>query len=394
MNARRYLVLACTFLAGIVFLSSYTFKLSYEELREWQTLEAVVDNVGGLKELDEVQIRGSRQGRVVAIELYKSRQKLTLEVVPGLVLHEDYAIEIVPKNALGAMAVRISPGNPRKPQIDPSRLLKASLREGVGVGQPTPGRREAIRESFARVAEQTAALRDPASGVAGAVLFDRQRVRDLRVSMSELDDQWSKIDAALAEIEAEQGLGRFLLSSETLLAVGETIDAGREILTRMQTGLATANSGDAASGGWLGDPVRAAEVRQALAEQAEAWAAVREGEGLLGRALDPGLADELEGQLAPVREAAAEGAEERGLLGVLSSEEVGEWAAQAASNLPRSLERIRTQLAETPDSTQALRDGAANVDDALVNFQRGMTYLKRGLMPARTSFANGLFAVF
>lgn len=140
--------------------------------------------------------------------------------------------------------------------------------------------------------------------------------------------------------------------------------------------------------------MRAAEVRQALAEQAEAWAAVREGEGLLGRALDPGLADELEGQLAPVREAAAEGAEERGLLGVLSSEEVGEWAAQAASNLPRSLERIRTQLAETPDSTQALRDGAANVDDALVNFQRGMTYLKRGLMPARTSFANGLFAVF
>ena len=42
----------------------------------------------------------------------------------------------------------------------------------------------------------------------------------------------------------------------------------------------------------------------------------------------------------------------------------------------------------------ALQDQAANIDDALVNFQRGMTYVKRGLLPNRTSFINSVFSVF
>ena len=155
MNAKRYLILALTFLAGVVFLGFYTIFLSAEELKEWQELEAVVDNVGGLKELDEVQIRGSRQGRVLKIELYRSRQKLTLQVEPGLTLHagrqgpegleDGYAIEIVRKNALGQMAVRITPGDPSTPLVDMEKLHEATLRTSVGIGEPTPGRREAIR---------------------------------------------------------------------------------------------------------------------------------------------------------------------------------------------------------------------------------------------------------
>jgi len=404
VNSKRYLLLALTFLAGIVFLGVYTLSLSAEELKEWQELEAVVNNVGGLKELDEVQINGSRQGRVLRIQLYKSRQKLTLQVEPGLTLHagregpdgleDGYAIEIVRKNALGTMAVRITPGDPTTPSIELDQLHEASLRTSVGIGEPTPGRREAIRESFASLAKQTAALRDPDSGPAGAVLFDPQRVLDVRDALEALDDQWAKVDASLAEIEAEQGIGRFLLSADTLGAIDETIEAGRDVLGRMRSGLAAANSGEAGSGGWVGDPVRAVEVRQALGDWREVTATTRAKEGLLGRALDPELADELQDTVEPLRRAAAEGVEERGLLGVLSGEEIGEWTRSTSRNLPKALDRIRTQLADNPESAKALQDQAANIDDALVNFQRGMTYVKRGLLPNRTSFINSVFSVF
>lgn len=402
MNVRRTLIFYGTVLAGIACLGFYSVKLSYEELKTWQRLEVVFDNVGGLKEEDDVQILGSRQGRVNQIQLYRSKQKVLLDVEPGLVLYEappgrpeleSYAFEIVPKNALGTMVVRVTPGDPEGIAVDMTQLFKGTLREGVGLGEPTPGRREALRDLFATAADRTYQLRDPESGVAGALLFDRQRALDLELSLSELDDQWAKADQALAEIEAEQGIGRFLLSTDTLVALGDTIAAARDMLGRIESGLDAADEGDEASGGWLGDPVRAAEVRQVLARQADAFAEARRGNGLLGRALDPELGEQLNEQLEPLRVAAADGVEERGLLGVLSGDAQGEWTRRVTSNLPRSLERIRTQL-QDPDGGQQLKDGLGNVDDALVNFRRGMTYVKRGILPVRTQFANALFMVF
>ena len=126
---RNIVVVCAVALLGTALLGYYVVYLKRDELREWQRFLADFDDVAGLEEGDSVRMNGARVGRVKQIRLFEDRQRVTLEVLPGVKLHSrGVRVEIVPTNALGNVAIDLDPGESDSAPLDPSQALAFRLR--------------------------------------------------------------------------------------------------------------------------------------------------------------------------------------------------------------------------------------------------------------------------
>ncbi|MBL4847425.1 MAG: MCE family protein [Planctomycetes bacterium] len=110
---RSALVVTVVTTLGVALVGYYWAYLKRDELRSWNEITVEFKDVGGLKKKDPVQLQGARIGRVKSIQLFEARQSVVLQIDGELTLYnKKRRIVIVPRNALGRVAIEIAPGDP------------------------------------------------------------------------------------------------------------------------------------------------------------------------------------------------------------------------------------------------------------------------------------------
>lgn len=412
MNLTRFrrLLLAVSLLMGAVLLGYYTWSLFYDDLRAWKQVVVLFEDVGGLKKENEVQVAGTKMGRVAAIELSSEPGKklVLLEIEPDLTIHEEgHEVTIVPLNALGFVAVRIQPGEPGSPDIAEittrirtiesldvtAPVITGKLQVGLGQSQAGGGRQAVIDQSFAEVRDFTRDLLRPESSAAGSLISDSERARDLDEGLAGLEELWRSVDQNLAVVEAGEGPGALLASRDTALALGETASWLRGVLTNVRDGFQGLEARDDLVGRLLADRDAGRSVRDFLDRQARLFQAARRGEGAIGSLHRPDLAEALTGLAGRTREWTDAGRRGQGLLGVLSHPDY-DAVGDGLHALPAALGELdRSPLVRGDRARDAITDGLSEADDAIKNLRRGVDGLRRSL-PDRSSFQGAVFAIF
>jgi hypothetical protein len=392
---RSHAILALTILAGLFLLGYYTRYLFRQDLKVWDEVQVQFADVGGLKQNSEVQVEGQTLGRVKQVDLYQDRQVAVLQLEPGIDLHQDYAITIVPKNAIGQMVVRITRGSPDQPKVIPGALLEGELFEGLGAGDSTPQRQREVSDMLHELASTTRLVQDPEAGGIGQLLFNRERKERLALALDDLEGSWSRIDEGLAELDAgEEGPGALTVSGETLLVFQETLHTLRTTFGDAQRSLSAADRGEGSAGRMLADPAFARTLEESLARQAAFFRATRRGEGFLGELDRPELHETVLHSVTALRDRTEEAEDDRGLLGVLSSPTYDEHVRKGLDRIADATRDFNNSpLLRSPLVRDALQDGGGDLHDLVIEMERAVRFIDRTL-PARRSFQGAVFAIF
>jgi len=392
-NARK-VGIALVSLAGLLILFYFTHHLYREDLKDWQRIDVVFEDVGGLRKKDDILVGGARVGRVAEVTLYQDEQLVILEVEPGVPIHTDASVKIVSANSLGFVDVELRFGSAGALLYEPGlRTLRGTLFVGVGQGAPEPGRLKQLRASLHAFARETAEIRDPRSGTWGKALFDADRAEGVATGLRQLADQWRGADEALAKLEGGEGLGRGLDRAQADQLI-TTLGNARSALDKLAGGATRAARGEGQAGLFLTDPVEARSWRTRLTGFSRALSAARRGEGTLGAWTHPANQDALPETIRTWRESSQDALQGRGLLGALTSRDSGKALRDAARGARRGL----TELEQNPavrdkDARHAAFEGVAEVDDGLLNLRRVVESIRSDL-PTRTSFTGAVFAIF
>lgn len=391
---RNVVVVCAVALAGLTVLGYYIVYLKRDELRDWQRFEADFDDVAGLEVGDSVRMNGARVGRVERIRLFEDRQRVTLAVLPGVELFErGVRVEIVPTNALGNVAIDLDPGESDSTPLDPSVALEGRIRPAIGAGggTPTPGRRKELAQELQQLARRLERLKDPESGFAGAILFDKEGGDQVREGLAGLARQWTGIASGLEDFERRQG-DEGMLSRESLRIASETLATFHDSARVLRDGMRKVRAGEGSAGRLLADSEIARGLSLGLQGQKAFWEQTTRGEGTLGAL----TMTEFEGTQETVDRVAAltrQGDEGQGFLGTLSSGESGASIKSSLVGLEATLGRLRaSDLVSGGASRDDTEDTLGNLDDFLLNLRRGLTGLRAGL-PDKT-FQGAVFAVF
>jgi hypothetical protein len=394
---RNLIVVTAVVLFGAGVVGYYTAWLKRDELRDWRQIEVVFENVEGLEVKDSVLLNGARVGRVAKIRIWKARQRVVLEVEPGLELYsEGIGVEIVPVNALGAVAIDLNPGKAGSPPLAEGVLLEGRIRPalGAGGGTPTPGRRKELADSIRAYADETDRLLLPDHGTVGNMLFSRERGQQIRESLASFADFWQGVDEGLRVAENRQS-AKGVLSRESLLTALETTRSFAATTTAFRDGVRRIQRRESTSGRLLADPALARDLDQALREIAKGLAKIRRYEGPVGALLDPKAAQakSLQATVDRLEVVSKAGNRGEGLLGILSSADAGKSLRNTIEGAEGTLRRLKeSELVSGKSAREDAQDALGNVDDLLRNMRLGLSGLRAGL-PDK-NFQGVVFAVF
>lgn len=275
-------------------LGAFTIILSRESLftpTYYMTIE--FDEVMGIREGDNVFVRGVITGKVRSIVAEDERVLVTAALDRPITLHEDYVIEILPSSMLGGRLLQINEGSRALPRLDdgvtivgqtPVDLVDQatravqSLRDAL---EGDDGMLERIGSAMSNVQALTERL-SRGEGTIGKLLTDDTVYENLETISANLRDMSEKI------AQGQGSLGRFLADEGKVYEDVSAITADiRAVTARLSTGE-----------GLLGQLLSAddtvyADLQSTLQSLRRVAEAVDQGEGTLGRlARDPELYDD------------------------------------------------------------------------------------------------------
>lgn len=391
----RKLAVALSLATGLSVLAYYTVYLFREELQDWQHVEVLFEDVGGLrKRKDEVLVAGARMGRVADITLVDDQQLVLLELLPEVKLHNDAKVMIVAANSLGYVRVEIDPGTPTNSLIAPGDRLRGRLSPGLAQGATVPGRRKLLEKSLRETAQATEDIQDPKSGTLGQLLFDSERTEFMRAGLKQAEDLWVGIDTGLAQIEAGGGLGQGL-DPDSVHALSNTMAAFRDTMGGAARGLRDVERGEGTAGQLLADPTQTGEFRERYLGVAGAVRDVAAGRGLVGSLSMPGSGtdawiDDTVSSLAAITTDARAG---KGVLGLLSHPDFTDSVRGGLHSAPEALGDLkRSWLVTDPDARLKVEDLLGEAHDTVLRLRRGAARL-RTTLPSRT-FHGAAFSIF
>ncbi len=253
-------------------LGFFTIILSYENIfRQYHPIEVRFDHVRGLRQGDNVFLRGVMIGRVTDLEVEEHGVLVTASLRQPVNMREGYSVRIVASSVLGGQHLALDEGPPDAPVIPSDTVFRGavpvdlmeeatgaiasvreslqeggilenleatlsdlrSLTEGLAEGRGTIGRllqEDDLYTDLAAVADDvrhlTGALRD-GEGTLGALLTDRQLYDNLLEVSQRLTD-------------GKGTLGRLLAEDDTLYEdLAATLEATREMTEKMAQGEGT-----------------------------------------------------------------------------------------------------------------------------------------------------------
>ena len=392
---RTFLVVALVVGLGTGLVGYYWAYLKRDELRSWNERVVEFVDVGGLKVKDPVQLHGARIGRVKRIYLHEDRQRAVLQYEGELALFEGgLKIEIVPRNALGRVAIEIHPGDVNSRRLDPKEVPLGTLRESLGIGGDAskPGRQKQIRRQLQDMALETKRALNPDGNVMGELLFSKARYLETQAGLKNLARTWEEIDAGLADFERRQ-TREGMLSRQSYLIAADTLSAFETSMRQLRTGFRKIERREGSAGRLLADPNAAEGARALIQDQSKTWERARRHEGTLGRLTDPNLQalEPVEKSVATLERVTEDGDQGRGFMGTLSHPAVGKSVRDSMRGIEATFRRLR-EAQSGVSAREDVEDSLGNLDDFLIKAKRGLAGLRAGF-PDKT-FHGAVFAVF
>lgn len=286
-------------------LAYFTIILSRETwFTEKTTMEVVFDNVMGLREGDNVVVRGMPVGKIRRLELMRDGVHVVLMLDQPLSMRNDYVIRIVATSVLGGHHLTIDEGTegskslpdgalirgqePRDLISDASDLVGA-LRAGFVEGGVVSN-----LQSMARNIDEIVARVHDGKGLLGRILSDDDTLyTNLTATIVDLRKVVSRIE------QGQGALGKLLSADDTVYGdLQATMQALRKITERVESGEGTAGKLLAKDDRLYQDLAATVTSVRNIVQRIE------KGDGLLGKlATDETLYNEVKGAVGDVRAA-------------------------------------------------------------------------------------------
>ncbi len=182
VGAFMFMVLLALGFFTIVLSRQNVFSRSY-------AVEVIFENVKGLREGDNVFVRGVSVGKIKSLQIKTDGVHTLVTLQQPIALHEDYKIEILPSSVLGGRYLNIYEGSNGKPLLSKAtqimgetpvdlideatrttQLIKKALEEG--------GILENLKATMAQLKDITGKL-SKGEGTLGKLLTDEKMYNDL-----------------------------------------------------------------------------------------------------------------------------------------------------------------------------------------------------------------------
>ena len=161
-------------------------------------VDVVFDNVKGLREGDNVFVRGVSVGKIKTLQIKPDGVHVSVNLDQPVELHDDYAIEILPSSVLGGRYLNIYEGSHGAPMIPKgavvkgltpvdlideatktTQMIKKALEEGKII--------ENLKSTMAQLNDVTAKL-SKGEGTIGKLMADNKVYDDLQAITTNLKD--------------------------------------------------------------------------------------------------------------------------------------------------------------------------------------------------------------
>lgn len=284
-------------------LGLFTIVLSRENLfRRTYTLNIVFDSVMGLREGDNVFVRGVDIGKIKLLRLQPDGVHITASLDKELVLREDYRIEILPSSVLGGRYLNISEGTESRPPlpagqevrgtspvdlIDEATRTVQSVRTSLNEGGILTNL-EAIAVQFRQITTQLS----QGQGTLGRLLMDDKVYKDIETMTANLK-------AVSTDLEEGRGTIGKLLRDE------KVYDDIADIAKNLKTVSQNLADGKGTLGKLLGEDDRLYnDLSSAVASLKRIADSVEQGKGTIGKLVkDDALYDDTKALINEARAA-------------------------------------------------------------------------------------------
>jgi phospholipid/cholesterol/gamma-HCH transport system substrate-binding protein len=290
-------------------LGVFTILLSREGIRPTTAMEVRFSEVLGLREGDNISVRGVNAGKIRRIEMEDFDVRIVMALNRELKLREDYRIEILNTSVLGGRYLNIYEGSPASPLLAPdtplvgttpadlvdeaTRTVQAVRKTLVedGLLKDLQGAAENLNKVTERL--------ERGEGTLGKLMADDEMYEDLSAITADLREVTGRLE------RGEGTLGRLLVEDDVYndlraisgkLARGEStigkflMDDGKvyEDIGQIAENLKTATDNIAAGRGLLGrllsdDDTMYDDLKATAANLRELTDALERGEGTLGK---------------------------------------------------------------------------------------------------------------
>ena len=255
-------------------LGVFTIVLSQENLlRKTYPYEFVFSEIGGLREGDNVYLRGMNIGRVKQTDLQDSHVRVYVSLDVPIQLRHGYSVDVVDASVLGGKNLKIYEGPEDAPEIEDNMTV-------IGA-EPV----EMIEEISRTVAELQMTIRsvNAGQGTLGKLLKD-----DL--VYNNLADITSNIKVITARLERGEGSLGMLLAQDD----GQMYEDGKTILANLRSISQSLADGEGTLGKLMvGDDAAFQDLEGTLAAIRSISESISAGEGTLGKLVrDAKLYDE------------------------------------------------------------------------------------------------------
>jgi phospholipid/cholesterol/gamma-HCH transport system substrate-binding protein len=258
----------------LIALGIFTIVLSSEKLwRDTYQYEFVFNEVNGLREGDNVYLRGMTVGRVKQTDLQDSHVRVYVTLDVPLTLRYGYAIDVTSASMLGGKYLKIYEGPPDADVLGDNVTILGTKPVDIieELGSAVGGFQTMINAVSA------------GEGTLGKLLKDETMYNN----MVQVSDDLKQI---MARIEDGEGtLGKLLISDD-----GQLYDDGKVFMANLRTVSQNLADGKGALGKMMsGDDMAYEDLQATLASVRDISESISEGEGTLGRLVrDAKLYDE------------------------------------------------------------------------------------------------------
>ena len=255
-------------------LGVFTIVLSQENLlRKTYPYEFVFSEIGGLRDGDNVYLRGMNIGRVKQTDLQDSHVRVYVTLDVPIELRHGYSIDVVDASVLGGKNLKIYEGPEDSPVIGENMTVIGS--------KPV----EMIEEISRTVAELQTTIRavNAGQGTLGKLLKDD-------AVYNNLNEITSNIKTITARLENGEGTLGMLLAKDD----GQMYEDSKVLLANLRTISQSLADGEGTLGKLMvGDDAAFQDLEGALAAVRSISESISAGEGTLGRLVrDAKLYDE------------------------------------------------------------------------------------------------------
>lgn len=267
----------------LIALGVFTIVLSRQNfLKTKYPVHIIFEEVGGLREGDNVFLRGTQVGTVKSTYLVDHHVNVVAELDVPLELREGYRIEVVASSMLGGKIMKVYEGSLSAPRIGPEQkvfgttpvdmldelaLAVAQIRtfaDELAVGQGTIGKLLTDDSLYHNINEGAASLKligqqlESGEGMLGKLLQDNSAFEDLAGILSDLKDVSSRLAGG------EGTLGKLLAEENPM------VDDFQEIAANLKDITAGVRKGEGTLGMLLNDDDELYTEAKALLEELRA----------------------------------------------------------------------------------------------------------------------------